>query len=103
MHAARVFRPRNRFETRLDKEEQILKLPVIGSIENIRALQSIERIQTGARRRSGNNSLPRQHQRMRVMNFEERLEKQLLGVSKVMTQNRFGVNRRGKFVLQLPV
>jgi hypothetical protein len=98
-----VIRSGKRIEARLNQKEQIFKRPVVRSAENLGAVQPVQRIEASARRGSRNDSLPRQHQSVGVMNVQKRIKKQSLRISKIVTKDRLGVDGRGKFVRHLPV
>ena len=57
-------------------------------------VQLFESLQEPGRFVRSQNALPRQHQRVRGMNFEQRLEEEALRVFEIDGQHRLGIDRR---------
>ena len=67
--------PGQRFQTGFDEEEEILMLAVIDRTQDFGAVEVVQRLEAGARGGIGDDALPRQHQSVGVMDFEQASKK----------------------------
>src|SRR5271165_3644489 len=84
-----------------DEEEQIFVRTVEACVSNRLAVEPVESRQQNLLFRTVENTLPRQHARVRVVDLDQRLQKIFLGVIKVRRQYGFGVDWRRKSVVLL--
>ena len=79
-----------------DKEEEILGAAVVRSAGEFGPIEFVQSVHAGPRRRGEDNPLARKHQRVRVVYFDQRVEKEALRISKIDREDGLRINGRGK-------
>ncbi len=83
------------FQAVLDKEEEVFEASVVDGLGELPAIEAVQRLQTDTRLFGSENFLPRQHQRVRVVDLQERLSEVLLCIFKIDGEDCCNVFRRG--------
>ena len=96
VHFASHFRAAFLHQQALHVEEQILAPSVITRSQDRITVKLSQAVQAAARVRFRNNPLPREHQCMGRVNFDQRIEEIFLRVVKIDGKYRFRIDGRGE-------